>query len=410
MPAVALPPNVQHILAPELDRGEVVLWVGQPGSPAFSVPWISMFFSLFPIGFGVMWLWELGESANGPPLLFRLAGLLPLCIGLMMIVSPFWNWWRMKQLTEETAYVITDRRVIVVGGYHAIIREAVAVGIPIFLLGNFMKTVTGGLRFYGPDQIEQVQRVQHGDGRGDVYFRKEFNGKAHVPIGFHSVENAKEAEGLLNELAAGTLAGRGVPAPAPTAAGRDGLTTGLQAHAAPDGFAEPVSLAPTPSPGLVGRPSPPTWGPLLPGALVVVVVLAAVYFLLVRPMWFDDVTGPPGKWSERSGPLTLDVTKVTASPSRFRVWMVAKNEGHDKLGLPIFGYFFVVDEQGRQYEAAPFVSTWPGDVAPGATITGYAEIQKPLPPDVKELRVGFTTVFGSFGVRSITVKGVRVRR
>jgi hypothetical protein len=107
--------------------------------------------------------------------------------------------------------------------------------------------------------------------------------------------------------------------------------------------------------------------------------------------------------------LTLKVTKVEKSDRDFLVHMTATNHTKDKLGLPVFKNFYVVDDLGNQYEAEPFASTFPDDVAPGATVSGYAAMTKPLNGQARTLKVTFTTVFGSFAVDSAVVEGVPVR-
>jgi hypothetical protein len=120
-------------------------------------------------------------------------------------------------------------------------------------------------------------------------------------------------------------------------------------------------------------------------------------------------TIPVSKSAENGG-LTLRVDRIEEGAGTFRVHMTATNGTGDKLSLPLFGYFNVVDDMGNQYEASPFSSTFPDDVAPGATISGYANMKTRLNSKASTVKVTFTTVFGSFRVNSITVAEIPVRK
>ena len=114
-------------------------------------------------------------------------------------------------------------------------------------------------------------------------------------------------------------------------------------------------------------------------------------------------------WSATEGGLTLTVDRVEGQGGgRFRIWMTATNNGSDKLTLPLFGYFKAVDNLGNEYKADPFSSTFPRDLSPGQTLSGYANMETPLNANASVMKVAFTTVFGSFAVDSIMVDGIPV--
>jgi hypothetical protein len=116
-----------------------------------------------------------------------------------------------------------------------------------------------------------------------------------------------------------------------------------------------------------------------------------------------------GPWEATNSGLTLTIEKIEVFDDGFRVWMQATNTAEDRLDLPLFGYFYVVDDLGNQYEADPFTSTFSRGVASGATITGYAEIKQRLDSDASVLTVGFSTVFGSLTVDSIAVRDIVIK-
>mgnify|MGYP001145157022 CR=1 FL=1 len=114
---------------------------------------------------------------------------------------------------------------------------------------------------------------------------------------------------------------------------------------------------------------------------------------------------------EKNG-LVLSVEKVEILNNRFRVWMSVTNQTNGLVSLPLFKNFFVIDNLGNQYEADPFSSTLPQDIAPGATVSGYADIPQPLDGNATSIKVMFNHIFGSLNFpypTSIAIEGIPVR-
>jgi hypothetical protein len=185
----------------------------------------------------------------------------------------------------------------------------------------------------------------------------------------------------------------------------------LNAPPAPAASPEPAARATKPPapPRRENKPPPPpppssASSAAVPILMVVVglIVLAAIAGIFA----FANLDLPFGQGGK--GGVTLKVDSVDTSHETFRIHMTATNTTKDTLRLPLFGYFFVTDDFGNQYEADPFASTFPTDVAPGATVSGYALMKKPLDPRATRLKVAFTTVFGSFAVKSVSVDNVPV--
>ncbi len=118
-------------------------------------------------------------------------------------------------------------------------------------------------------------------------------------------------------------------------------------------------------------------------------------------------TGETG-WSASRGGLTLTVNQVERTGNGFRVWMTASNQENDTLHLPLYKNFFIVDDLGNQYEADPFASTFPSDIAPGATVSGYALMTLPLDEDATTLKALFSVVYGSLSINGIAVENIPV--
>jgi hypothetical protein len=98
---------------PRLMRGETVQWQGQPDprvhftrTDSFFVP-----FSIFWLGFAVVWTVAVSNSRNAPSFIW-LFGLLFVAIGIFLTVGRFF----VKPASKRrTRYVLTDRRAIVAG-------------------------------------------------------------------------------------------------------------------------------------------------------------------------------------------------------------------------------------------------------------------------------------------------------
>lgn len=160
--------------------------------------------------------------------------------------------------------------------------------------------------------------------------------------------------------------------------------------------------------------------------VIALIVAAYFFFTFFLPAWNnhggrglwgdkDDGFAPPKQakaapWRSTAGGLTLSVDRIDNQGHNFRVFMTATNHTGDDLTLPLFGYFLVVDDRGNQYKADPFSSTFPREVPKGATVSGHANMESALNADASILKAGFTTVFGSFNVKSIIVDGIGIER
>ncbi|MBV9852524.1 MAG: hypothetical protein JO250_22900 [Armatimonadetes bacterium] len=151
MPPTRLPPDLERQLQNELDAGEAVLWSGQPLPGRYARQGIApMLFGIPFTAFAVFWMYGasgFGHPINGPgPVaFFWLFGLPFLLIGLGMLLSPLWLW----RKAGRTAYAVTDRRVLILGG------------------GSFGST---NIRNVPPPALTDRTRTQFADGSGNLLF------------------------------------------------------------------------------------------------------------------------------------------------------------------------------------------------------------------------------------------------
>jgi hypothetical protein len=179
------PREVQSRVERELASGEKVEWMGQPiprrlakaswPIVVFGIPWTA--FALFWTA-GAAW----GTSKTGVGLLnlFPLFGIPFILVGLGMLSSPFW----IKRAAKGTAYVITDRRAIVIqGGWRG----------------------TVNVRSFEPERLVDLRRKEHADGSGDLVFtqdiRRDSDGDRHTTeVGFMAIADVKSVEEIVKAL------------------------------------------------------------------------------------------------------------------------------------------------------------------------------------------------------------------
>lgn len=181
-----LPESLRALVESELESGERVTWVEQPipgrlmraALPIvlFAVPWTA--FSVF---------WIAGASAAtarsadaGVFRAFPLFGLPFVLLGLGMLASPFW----VRRSAKRTAYVLTDRRAIV-------------------LSGGWGGSVT--VRSFAPAQLTDLRRTQRSDGSGDLVFKQDVSRGSRgdlrsTNVGFLAIADVKGAEERVRAL------------------------------------------------------------------------------------------------------------------------------------------------------------------------------------------------------------------
>ncbi|MCK4564002.1 MAG: hypothetical protein KAU94_04960, partial [Verrucomicrobia bacterium] len=121
---------------------------------------------------------QMPDFRNGAGL-FPLFGVPFVLIGIGMLSTPLWTY----RKAFKTVYAITDRRAITFDGGRS-------------------TTV----RSYPPEKLQDIYRKEKKDGSGDVVivrsaWRDSDGDRRSEELGFLRIENPKEVESLLNELA-----------------------------------------------------------------------------------------------------------------------------------------------------------------------------------------------------------------
>lgn len=180
-----LPRELAALVDAELQPGETIVWTGQPlpglfarrslGFVLFGSPWSA--FAIF---------WIAGASGFKLPDFSHGAGLFPLfgvpfvLIGIGLLSSPWW----MRRKARRTAYLITDRRALV-------------------LAGGPGRSMT--IRSFEPHRLGDIRRVQNSDGSGDLVFERTWasdgdGGRQSTDHGFLAIHEVRYVETLVRQL------------------------------------------------------------------------------------------------------------------------------------------------------------------------------------------------------------------
>lgn len=208
---VSLPESLKPLLRDEIASGERLVWVGAPQPEpglAWRMTWPIVAFCIPSTAFMLFWVWTasgLGRG-NGPPntfnLIFAALGLPPLVLEAIGLTSPIWMARRLQRTASNTLYVVTDRRAIIFNGGYYGNRRLTAFALS---MANFFKSGTH-VKSYAPEQITDLERVQHDNGSGDLVFgAAEIVGKQNdqpIPfrMGFFTISNVHEAGRVLRKL------------------------------------------------------------------------------------------------------------------------------------------------------------------------------------------------------------------
>ena len=133
------------MIRPLLQTGERILWEGRPEVAAFSMrgAWYLVPFSLMWGGFALFW--EYSVISSGAPWFFVLWGIPFVAVGLYMI---FGRIYVARREAANTAYAITDQRVLIMGGaFRRILTQLDLRDLPMAQLedqGRGLGTITFG--------------------------------------------------------------------------------------------------------------------------------------------------------------------------------------------------------------------------------------------------------------------------
>ncbi|MBI1839243.1 MAG: hypothetical protein HYR88_00115 [Verrucomicrobia bacterium] len=173
----------------ELQSGERIVWMDQPipkryargtmGLVLFGIPWTA--FSLFWVCAAGGMIFFTGKKPPAGFAFFPLFGLPFVLIGFGMLSSPFWS----RRRARKVAYVITDRRAILV-------------------TGGLLRSFT--IRSFLPAQLGDLRRHQYPDGSGDLAFAQDLwrdndGDRRSRDVGFMGVRDVKAVEEKVAALA-----------------------------------------------------------------------------------------------------------------------------------------------------------------------------------------------------------------
>ncbi|MGW0886433.1 hypothetical protein [Streptomyces sp. NPDC002671] len=119
-----------------------------------------------------------------------------------------------------------------------------------------------------------------------------------------------------------------------------------------------------------------------------------------------------GNWVEKSGALTVTVTKAEKSYDDYlRLHVRVDNSASYTRTLPLKDNFEAVDNTGKTYPPSPDseASQWPGSIPAHGSVSGVIALGGQIEPSAKSLTISFAAVLGyaePSPPQGITVKGI----
>lgn len=164
----------------EMQPGESLLWAGRPGSAALARSrQKSFWFGLLFLGFSVFWevAVGLGHVAYPRPLLL-LCGIPFILVGVGLVLYAPASFW----LARRMAYAVTDRRVLILGGFPR-----------------------GRTESFWPVDLNPLEVIERVDGHGDIIFRQRVVGGEEgssetLRDGFFGIAAVRDVAGLIDDL------------------------------------------------------------------------------------------------------------------------------------------------------------------------------------------------------------------
>jgi hypothetical protein len=173
----------ESMVRAELQPGETIRWLGTPSFvPMFVNQAPQFFFGLVFLTLPGSGFWSLavefaeGKTATGSIAFILFLGIF-VCIGFLGSAGALWN----VLATWRTVYAVTDRRLLIISGFHRHHVLAVA-----------------------PSAINAVERRERSDGSGSVTFRRETvdtgEGTSTKKLMFVGVRDVREAANQIEKL------------------------------------------------------------------------------------------------------------------------------------------------------------------------------------------------------------------
>lgn len=216
MTSATLPEELNHTIQAELEPGEQIRWTGQPlvtsgstgmiwGVFIFGIPWtaFAIFWTVMASG---VFENSHGQHFQAGRLLFGLFGLPFIGVGVLLLTSPWRAKKKLAKAIKQTAYVITDRRAILLDSGYVAFGPALAM---ISSMPGTNRMLNQGLRVqsFRPERLTNIERIQREDGSGDILFAdnptviQTDNGVRTLNrVGFIGIPQVRAVEKLLQEL------------------------------------------------------------------------------------------------------------------------------------------------------------------------------------------------------------------
>jgi hypothetical protein len=141
------------VALPEMRGGEKLLWAAKPGAMGLARAEIGRALIGIPfLAFALYWTWSAGAKnwlagQDNPAGFFPLFGLIFIVVGVGFVLSPLWAAIRARWIV----YAVSDRRAVIITRFP-----------------------TRRVQSFTPQYMEGLERIERGDGSGDLILRREY--------------------------------------------------------------------------------------------------------------------------------------------------------------------------------------------------------------------------------------------
>lgn len=177
-----LAPALKKKLNAELQAGEAIVWLGQPRPGRLMLKGFVLWLFFIPwTAFALLWMAGAAQfklpTLHDPATWFALFGLPFVLIGVAGLSAPLWIYFAARQ----SVHAITNRRALTISGMRAF-----------------------GIEGYTRAQISHIERVERGDGSGDLILVKTpmRNGRGTHCEGFFAIADVRGAATALDRVLA----------------------------------------------------------------------------------------------------------------------------------------------------------------------------------------------------------------
>lgn len=169
-----------------------------------------------------------------------------------------------------------------------------------------------------------------------------------------------------------------------------------------------TDIPPTATPTETAKPPTPTHTPELPSPTPEPPTPTNTSTPTSPPIPLELTEGP---WTREVKGVKLTVEKVEVirrveGEKVLRFHLTVDNQTSGGITIGLWNNFLAIDVNGKSYKPNVDSSEWEQNVPPGLTLTGFVDLQEPVPGEITTMTISFNYVFNHIG--SIIVKDISI--